>query len=200
MPKIFATLLSGFVFLLALTGLGQAHSLAYVETRLAAKGAFFQMLDSAGPDYRLLDGEGNDVTPETFSGKVVVLYFASAECVAECAAQTDRLAEIQAIVNISPMRELVQFVSVAAGPRPLEPGRYDLANWAFLTGQADTVRQLMEAFGENITNRDEIIVTHVIDIEGRWRANFSGLNFPKLDMVVYLNALINFGNGVTDGH
>ncbi len=196
MPKIFATLLSGFVFLLALTGHGLAHSLDYVETQLAAKGTFFQILDRVGPDYRLLDGEGSEVSPETFSGKVVVLYFANAES----AAQTERLAKIQAMVNISPMRELVQFVSVAADPRPLDPGRFDATNWVFLTGQADTVRPLMAAFGlDNATLGDDA-VTHVIDMKGRWRANFNGLNFPKLDMVVYLNALINFGNGVTDGH
>jgi protein SCO1/2 len=34
------------------------------------------------------------------------------------------------------------------------------------------------------------VVTHVIDKNGQWRANFNGLNFKPIDdMVVFINAL-----------
>ena len=35
------------------------------------------------------------------------------------------------------------------------------------------------------------IVTHVIDKQGRWRANFHGLRFEPTNLVVFINALVN---------
>ncbi|WP_348984120.1 hypothetical protein [Mesorhizobium mediterraneum] len=35
------------------------------------------------------------------------------------------------------------------------------------------------------------IVTHVIDKEGRWRANFHGLDFAPINLVTFVNALTN---------
>jgi protein SCO1/2 len=35
------------------------------------------------------------------------------------------------------------------------------------------------------------IVTHVIDKEGRWRANFHGLDFAPVNLVTFVNALTN---------
>jgi len=62
------------------------------------------------------------------------------------------------------------------------------------------VRQLMAEFGLDSTSPETDPVAHIVGLEGRWHANFVGSNFPKLDMVVYLNALFNFATGVSDGH
>jgi hypothetical protein len=35
------------------------------------------------------------------------------------------------------------------------------------------------------------VVTHVIDREGRWQANFHGLKFEPTNLVLYINALVN---------
>ena len=35
------------------------------------------------------------------------------------------------------------------------------------------------------------MVTHVIDMTGRWRANFYGLEFDPTNMVLFLNVLTN---------
>jgi protein SCO1 len=35
------------------------------------------------------------------------------------------------------------------------------------------------------------VVTHVIDREGQWQANFHGLKFEPTNLVVYVNALVN---------
>ena len=35
------------------------------------------------------------------------------------------------------------------------------------------------------------VVTHVIDREGQWQANFHGLEFEPTNLVVYVNALVN---------
>ena len=34
-------------------------------------------------------------------------------------------------------------------------------------------------------------MTHVIDREGRWRANFYGLKFEPTNLVLFINALVN---------
>ncbi len=76
----------------------------------------------------------------------------------------------------------------------------DPSNWAFLTTLPDqpenTTRQLAEAFGHTFTPEGDGmqmhgVVTHVIDQEGRWRANLHGLKFEPTNLLVYLNALVN---------
>ena len=76
----------------------------------------------------------------------------------------------------------------------------DPANWVFLSsGTAkpeDTTRKLAEQYGHKFTKTDEGyqihgLVTHVINREGRWRANFHGLKFQPTNLVVFINALVN---------
>jgi protein SCO1/2 len=35
------------------------------------------------------------------------------------------------------------------------------------------------------------VVTHVIDKDGQWRANFHGLKFEPINLVMFVNALVN---------
>jgi protein SCO1/2 len=44
------------------------------------------------------------------------------------------------------------------------------------------------------------IVTHVIDKEGRWRANFHGLKFEPSNLVIFANALVNDFEKHSDPH
>ena len=76
----------------------------------------------------------------------------------------------------------------------------DPANWVFLSsGTAkpeDTTRKLAEQYGHKFTKTDEGyqihgLVTHVINREGRWRANFHGLKFQPTNLVVFIAALVN---------
>ncbi|HZS57282.1 MAG TPA: hypothetical protein VFA65_22975, partial [Bryobacteraceae bacterium] len=72
--------------------------------------------------------------------------------------------------------------------------------WVFLTTRPDqpedTTRKLAEQYGHKFTKTedgDQIhgVVTHIIDKEGRWRANFHGLKFDPTNMVAFMNALVN---------
>jgi protein SCO1/2 len=121
----------------------------------------------------------------------------------------DRIAEIQSMVNQTPMKAQVQFVTITTDPKRDTPDvlraygeqhRLDPANWTFLTtgsGQPeDTTRKLAEQFGHKFMKQDDGyqvhgIVTHLIDKEGRWRANFHGLRFEPTNLVVSINALVN---------
>jgi protein SCO1/2 len=107
------------------------------------------------------------------------------------------------------MREQVQFVTITADPehdtpevmRNYGPAHgLDPVNWIFLTTRPDqpedATRTLAERFGHRFTKTYDGyqihgVVTHVIDREGRWRANFHGLKFEATNLVVYVNALVN---------
>jgi protein SCO1/2 len=107
------------------------------------------------------------------------------------------------------MRELVQFVTITTDPKHDTPEvmreygpahGLDPVNWMFLTSgldrPEDATRKLAERFGHTFTATEDGyqihgVVTHVIDREGLWRANFHGLEFEPTNLVVYVNALAN---------
>lgn len=186
-----------------------AHSLAEVEGELGSKERYFQPIDRPAPDFALRDATGREVDLADLRGEVVVLHFIYTSCPDVCPLHAEKIAEIQAMVNRTPMKEQVRFVTVTTDPARDTPAvmqgygpAHDLdpANWAFLTTLPDQpedhTRQLAKAFGHVFTP-DEAgmqmhgVVTHVIDQDGRWRANFHGLAFEPTNLLVYLDALVN---------
>jgi protein SCO1/2 len=176
---------------------------------LGSKERYFQPLDKPAPAFTLRNADGTTVRLADLRGKVVVLHFIYASCPDVCPLHADRIAEIQAMVNQTPMKEQVQFISVTTDPVKDTAdvlGDYGPAhglapvNWSFLTTMPeqpeDATRKLAEAFGHKFTKTDDGyqmhgVVTHVIDQEGRWRANFHGLRFEPVNLVMFVNALVN---------
>ncbi len=197
------------VALAAMAAAAWAHSLHEFETALGDREKYFQAIDKDAPIFSLQDSEARAVSLADFRGKVVVLHFIYASCPDICPLHSERIAEIQKMVNPSAMKERVQFISITTDPandrpeilRDYGPAHgLDSANWVFLTtrpGQAeDTTRKLAEQFGHRFEKAEDGfqthgIVTHVIDKEGRWRANFYGLKFEPTNLVIFVNALIN---------
>jgi protein SCO1 len=194
-----------------------AHSLDEVEAQLGDREQYFQPIDKEAPDFTLQDAEGQAVRLEDFHGKVVVLHFIYTNCPDICPLHTERIAKIQEMVNQTPMRELVQIVTITTDPehdtpevlREYGPAHgLDSVNWLFLTSgpnrPEDATRALAERFGHEFTETEggyqiHGVVTHVIDREGRWQANFHGLRFDPTNLVVYVNALVNDA-GTPHGH
>jgi len=186
-----------------------AHSLDDLEAQLGDRENYFQPIGKEAPDFALEDAEARAVVLEDFHSKVVVLHFVYASCPDVCPLHAERIAEIQAMVNRTPMRELVQFVTITTDPandtpdvlREYGPAHgLDPVNWMFLTSgpdrSEDTTRNLAERFGHKFTQTEDGyqihgVVTHIIDREGRWQANFHGLKFEPTNVVVYINALAN---------
>jgi protein SCO1/2 len=184
-----------------------AHSLDELEAQLGDRERYFQPIGKEAPDFPLEDADGRAVTLEDLRGKVVVLHFVYTSCPDVCPLHAERIAEIQAMVNRTPMRELVQFVTITTDPENDTPEvmreygpthGLDPVNWVFLTSgpdrPEDTTRKLAERFGHEFTWTEDGyqihgVVTHVIDREGRWQANFHGLKFEPSNLVVYVNAL-----------
>lgn len=188
----------------------RAHSLESLQQDLFDKEKYFQIKDEPAPEFALQDADGNQFGLRDFRGKVVVLHFIYAGCPDVCPLHADRIGEIQKMVNITPMQDLVRFVTITTdpvrdGPEILKGygpvhGLDPTTNWMFLTSgpdrPEDTTRKLAEKFGHKFTLTDDAyqvhsIVTHVIDPEGNWVANFHGLGFHPTNLVLFINALTN---------
>jgi protein SCO1/2 len=198
-----------FAAWLAAAAPASAHSLEGLQSELFAREQFFQAVDRPAPAFTLQDPDGRTVRLGDLRGKVVALHFIYASCPDVCPLHADRIAEIQRMVDETPMRDLVQFVTITTDPARDTPdvlrdyGRahgLDPANWTVLTSgprqPEDTTRRLAEAFGHRFAVTADGyqmhgVVTHVIDQEGRLSANFHGLQFDPINLVVYVNALIN---------
>jgi len=186
-----------------------AHSLQELEGQLSDREKYFQPVGKEAPEFTLEDAEGRAVALQDLRGKVVVLHFVYTSCPDVCPLHAERIAEIQEMVNRTPMRELAQFVTITTDPehdtpevmRDYGPAHgLDPVNWIFLTTgpdqPEDATRRLAERFGHGFTKTDDGyqvhgVVTHVIDPEGQWQANFHGLEFDPTNLVVYVNALVN---------
>jgi protein SCO1 len=194
---------------LAVGNTASAHSAKDVEAMMGDKEKYFQQMDREAPGFALRDASGEPVRLEDFRGKVVVLHFVYASCPDVCPLHAEKIAEVQKMVNQTPTKTQVQFVSVTTDPandtaevlRDYGPAHgLDPANWTFLTTTAeqseDATRRLAEAYGHKFSETGEGtqvhgVVTHVIDKQGHWRANFHGLRFGSTNLVVYVNALAN---------
>lgn len=189
-----------------------AHSLKSLENQLYNKEKYFQSIDKEAPEFTLQDADGATIGLRGLRGKVVVLHFIYTNCPDVCPLHAERIGEIQEMVNQTPMRDLVRFVTVTTDPKNDTPEvmrnygpahGLDPVNWTFLTSGPDRLmatRKLVKRFGHKFTKEGDgyqvhSVVTHVIDMEGRWRANFHGLKFQPTNLVLFINALTNDVHG-----
>ena len=194
-----------------------AHSLDEVEKMLGDGEKYFQQIDKPAPDFTLQMADGRTVKQAELRGQVVVLNFIYTSCPDVCPLHSEKIAEVQGMINETPMKDLVTFVTVTTDPVNDTAdvmrgyGRahgLDPVNWLFLTKLQEqpenSTRELAEAFGHGFDKTEDGlqmhgIVTHVIDGEGRWRANFHGLKFQSINLITFVNALTN-GSVPKHGH
>ncbi len=187
----------------------QAHSLRDVEQSLWDKEKYFQPVDVEAPNFTLQDANGRIVRLADLSGKVVVLNFIYINCTDFCPLHSERIAQLQSMINITPMKAMVEFVTITTDPKRdhgqalADYGKahgLDPVNWKFLTAAPsepdDSMRRIAEAYGVKFTEGKDGaemhgIVTHVIDQDGRMRARFHGLDFQPVIFVIFVNALAN---------
>jgi protein SCO1/2 len=190
------------------TRLAQGHSLKALEDQLFRREPYVEIANRPAFDFALRDVAGRAVSLADFRGKVVVLWFIYAGCPDVCPLHSEAIARIQAAINQTPMRDLVQFVTVTTDPQRdtadvlkaygLAHG-LDPVNWVFLTsgpGRPTATRELAERYGLKFTAvKDGYqmhgIVTHLIDKSGMLRARYHGLKFQPTNLIVHVNALTN---------
>ncbi|WP_284735977.1 SCO family protein [Dongia deserti] len=186
-----------------------AHSIDETAAMLGGKEKYFQPIDKVAPNFTLRDADDRIFRLADFRNKVIVLHFVYTHCPDVCPLHAERIAQIQTMIKQGHMQDRVQFITITTDPsRDTQQVLRDYgkvhglksANWLFLTTTADQpedeTRRLAESFGHKFTKEKDGyqmhgIVTHVVDREGRWRANFHGLEFDPTNMVVFVNALIN---------
>src|SRR5437016_3945075 len=155
-------LLRTFALALSLAAIvpASAHSLKELETTLGDREQYFQSIDKDAPAFVLQRADGRAVSLADLRGKVVVLHFIYTNCPDVCPLHAERIAEIQTMVNQSPMKQQVEFVTITTDPSR-DKGEVlrnyghahglDPVNWIFLTTKPDqaedTTRKLAEQFG-----------------------------------------------------
>lgn len=186
------------------------HPGADLDRVMGSQEKYFQAIDApAAPAFELADADGNPVRLSDFSDRIVVLNFVFASCTDVCPLHSDMIARVQEMVNATPMKERVQFLTVTTDPAADTPEvmkaygeahGLDASNWTFLTARQgqpeDMTRKLSDAYDVNFMPLDggqqmHGVVTHVIDRGGRFAAKFHGLRFDPLNLVMYLNGLTN---------
>lgn len=186
-----------------------AHSLDEVDQNLRDNEKYFQPADSPAPAFALQDSDGRAVGLADLRGKVVVLNFIYTSCPDVCPLHAERIGQIQAMVNLTPMKTMVVFVTITTDPKRDTPQvlrdygsahGVDPVNWILLTTKSDqpenSTRRIAEAYGLKFVAEDDGmqmhgIVTHVIDQDGQLRARFHGLKFEPVNLVTFVNALTN---------
>jgi protein SCO1 len=201
--------LAVLIAIFATPSLTIAHSLESLQQDLFKKEQYFQIKDAPAPDFILENADGKPVGLRDLHGKVIVLHFIYTRCPDVCLLHAEKIADVQTMINITPMKEQVTFITITTDPEndtsealrsygPLHG--LDPVNWMFLTKRRgdpeDATRKLAERFGHGFDKTNDglqihAIVTHVIDRDGGWRGNFHGLKFSSTNLVLFLNGLVN---------
>ena len=207
--KIWCSLIAVLFVFLVITSSRADHPGANLDKLMINKEKFFEKKNKPAPTFELINGNGEQVSLSEYAGKILVVHFVYTSCPDVCPLQAQKIQDIQTMINSSPMKETVQFVTITTDPLIDTPDvlkaygddhSLDPVNWTFLTvapKQAeDTTRKLAEAFGHKFVKSDDGyqthgVVTHVIDRGGRWAGNFHSLRFKSINMVLYINGLIN---------
>jgi protein SCO1/2 len=142
------------------------------------------------PAAGLVRTDGGTLDLRDLTDRIVVLSFATDGCGDPCADQQALLAEVQEAVNVTPMREIVTFVTVArAGAVPASG---EAANWLAAEPTAGETADTLAAAFARISSRGGVApMVHVIDRGGRSAGIFHGAGFGRVNMVLYINGLTN---------
>ena len=195
---------------LTLWTLAASQAAAHTAEELREGEPFLQLTASPAPDFALEDAGRRTIRLADYRGKVVVLNFIYARCKEACPIQSLMLANVQAQINATPMREQAQFVTVATDTEDAAAtaevmrgyGKIhglDPANWVFLyrgSGAPDAGIKVAKTYGLEfvlIPGEEEQmhgVVTHVIDQQGMMRARFHGLRFKPEHLTEFVNILL----------
>lgn len=208
--RSFRTLLATVFAALAFAAPASAHHpRTNLDEVMGDKEKYFQTIDKPAPSFELADAEGRSVRLSDFADKIIVLHFIYASCPDVCPLHAEKIAEIQTLIKDTPMKEMVQFVTITTDPandtaevmKGYGPAHgLDPSNWIFLTKQVDqpedVTRKLAGEYGLKFVETNDglqmhAVVTHIIDRGGRLAAKFHGLRFEPVNMILYINGLTN---------
>jgi protein SCO1/2 len=181
------------VALLFLAGAAPAvahHPGERLDEVMAEKEPAFEPTDSrrmpalsfAGSDGACLDMSG-------LADRIVVLSFLPEGCGTPCADQQALLQEVREAVNVTPMRDMVQFLTVG-GDAASDPDE-EAGNWRSVNLADETVVEAAAAFAALSARGADAPMVHVIDRGGRHAGIFHEAAFGRINLVLYINGLTN---------
>lgn len=119
---------------------------------------YFQVIDNpTAPHFELEDPTGKSVRLSDFKDDIVVLHFIYASCPDICPLHSNKVAELQGMVNTAGMAEQVQFISITTDPKNDtadvltnygERHIFDPSNWKMLTKRRNSGALGLPTIGE----------------------------------------------------
>jgi protein SCO1/2 len=154
------------------------------------------------PDFTLIDPDGRIVSLASLRGKVLLLDFIYTHCPGPCPILTSRHVSVQRALPPE-LAEKVHFVSISLDPERDTPDAFrhyaeargvDLATWSFLGGAPDAVADVNARYGVAPTPSasgeiEHLVITYVIDAEGRIARRFAGLDDRAETLVAAIAAV-----------
>jgi len=142
------------------------------------------------PNLDVEEPGGNVLRLGDLHDQIIVLSLAPQNCDSPCAEQQAVLAGVQEQVNVSPMKEMVTFVTVHDADASIE-APWDEANWRLAIPSDYNSTAAADRFAALSSRDQELPMAHVIDRNGRHAGIFHGSDFNKTNMTLYINQLIN---------
>jgi protein SCO1/2 len=140
------------------------------------------------PDFALVDQDGRPLSLADLRGKTLLVDFVYTHCPGPCPILTSTHVAVQRALPAK-LRERVHFVSISLDPARDTPEALrayatargaDLTSWSFLTGDEEVVADVLRRYGVGASpgrngEIDHLVITFLIDREGRIARRFAGL-------------------------
>jgi hypothetical protein len=180
------------VFLLVVHPAFAHHPGELIDEVMTEQEPAFEVTDRPStPELSLEEPGGNILRLDDLHDQIIVLSFVPTDCGGPCVEQQAVLAGVQGQVNVSPMKELVTFVTVHDADALIE-APWDEANWRLVIPSDDeTTATVADRFAAFSGRSQELPMAHVIDRNGRHAGIFHGSDFSKTNLTLYINQLIN---------
>ncbi len=154
------------------------------------------------PDFALVDQDGKPVSLASLRGQVLLLDFVYTHCPGPCPILTGTHVAVQRALSPE-LAAKVRFVSISLDPARDTPEALrqyatargaDLARWSFLTGAPDVVADVLERYGVGAKPAangeiEHLVITYLIDADGRIVRRFAGLEHRAETLVAALGAV-----------
>lgn len=163
-----------------------------IDEVMAEREPAFEVADRPStPDLDVEEPGGDVLRPSDLHDQISVLSFVAQNCDSPCAKQQAVLVGVQEQVNVSPMKEMVTFVTVHDADASIE-APWDEANWRLVTpSNNETTAAAANRFSAFSGRGQESPMAHVVDRNGRHAGIFHGSDFSKTNLTLYINQLVN---------
>lgn len=179
------------VFLLMVHPAFAHHPGERIDEVMTEREPAFEVTDRPStPGLDVEEPGGNVLRLGDLDDQIVVLSFVPTDCGGPCVEQQAVLAGVQGQVNVSPMKEMVTFVTVHDADASIE-APWEEANWRLVIPSDYETTAAADRFAALSSRGQELPVAHVIDRNGRHAGIFHGSDFRKTNLTLYINQLIN---------